>query len=72
MNRLPPSMAPERDGAALDMHMPNRVRKAKTQGARRRIIRNALLKIAEHPRGATGGFTTAIVSVIERGMGLSE
>jgi hypothetical protein len=47
---------------------------APDQAARGDILRSALLRLQclPHPKRATGGFTTTMVNVIERGLGIAK
>ena len=62
----------EQAGNAIAANCLNAILAAKTQGERVRAIQSAVLDLQRlpHPKRAAGGFSVALVNVLERGLGL--
>ena len=62
----------EQAGAGIGIDCLNAVLAGATQGKRLRAIQSAVLDLQrlEHPKRAAGGFSVALVNVLERGLGL--
>lgn len=62
----------EQAGGGIGIDCLNAMLAAKTQGERMRAIQSALIDLQRlpHPKRATGGFSVALVNVLERGLGL--
>lgn len=62
----------EQAGGGIGFDCLNAILAAKTQGERVRAIQSAVLDLQRlpHPKRAAGGFSVALVNVLERGLGL--
>ena len=62
----------EQAGGGIGNECLNAILAAKTQGERVRAIQSAVLDLQRlpHPKRAAGGFSVALVNVLERGLGL--
>lgn len=62
----------EQAGGGIGIDCLNAILAAKTQGERMRAIQSAVLDLQRlpHPKRAAGGFSVALVNVLERGLGL--
>ena len=62
----------EQAGGGIGIDCLNAILAAKTQGERVRAIQSAVLDLQRlpHPKRAAGGFSVALVNVLERGLGL--
>lgn len=62
----------EQAGGGIGIDCLNAILAAKTQGERMRAIQSAVLDLQRlpHPKHAAGGFSVALVNVLERGLGL--
>ncbi len=62
----------EQAGGGVGIDCLNAILAAKTQGERARAIQSAVLDLQRlpHPKRAAGGFSVALVNVLERGLGL--
>ena len=62
----------EQAGAGIGIDCLNAVLAGATQGKRLRAIQSAVLDLQRlpHPKRAAGGFSVALVNVLERGLGL--
>lgn len=62
----------EQAGGGIGIDCLNAILAAKTQGERVKAIQSAVLDLQRlpHPKRAAGGFSVALVNVLERGLGL--
>lgn len=62
----------EQAGGGIGIDLLNAILAVKTQGERVRAIQSAVLDLQRlpHPKRAAGGFSAALVNVLERGLGL--
>ena len=60
----------EQAGSGIGIDCLNAILTAKTQGERMRAVQSAVLDLQrlQHPKRAAGGFSVALVNVLERGL----